>query len=449
MKIRTPKPRLARLGLVGLSGYAEHIAQLLAQAEPIQAHGGKLAAMYVPDPQLHRDTIAELSARGVRFHNSYPELLADDLTALWLPVPIHLHRPMTEAALQAGVQVMCEKPVAATIDDARAMLDTSRLTGTLLGVGFQNLYEPATHRLKQALLGVRSGPLHAVVTGGWPRGTHYYERNDWAGCLRHQGSWVLDGPAGNAMAHFINLAAFLLGTTPHGTGAPTSVTAELYRANDIESYDTFSARVTFADGSSLTAVLTHACERETEPTIRISGEGLQALWRDETPSIQLSVRGETHQIERDIDARVAMAGCFAECAAQGDASAHARLAAATLEASLTHTTIVNGAIQSAPIHTIPASSWTPTATSSNGVVHAIHGIEGLLETASTEGKVLHELGDLAWTKPPHRCDLAVYRGFLGPKRTRKPLMSPPAILPAARRTLSTAAPKPAPARPLH
>ncbi|MEM7682881.1 MAG: Gfo/Idh/MocA family oxidoreductase [Planctomycetota bacterium] len=421
MKNGAYRARGTRLGLVGLGGYAGHICELLTRRDEGRHAGLQLVAMYVPDPARHRDRIAELSKQGVRFHDSYASLLADDIGGVWLPVPIHLHRSMTEAALERGVAVMCEKPVAATVEEVRSMAEASDRTGTPVLVGFQNLYEPATLELKHALMAARGPrPLHTVVTGGWPRGSNYYERNGWAGRLCYHDRWVLDGPASNAMAHFINLAAFLIGPTATESAKPVSIEAELYRANEIESYDTISTRVCFAGGSTLTATLTHACARQIEPTVRILGDNLHAIWRDESEHIELDIHGKASTLRRNVDPRGAMLRCIAATAEGGALATQPGMPYATIETSLAQTTIVNGALQAAPIYTLPPSTWHRITTKHGGTVRAIHGIEDALTAASSEGKMLHELAALAWPVPASLLDLRGYERFAGPKLSHQP-----------------------------
>ena len=62
--------------------------------------------------------------------------------------PNRLHAPITIAALEAGAHVMCEKPMAATAADARAMLETARRTGKLLTIGYQNRHRPDSLLMK-------------------------------------------------------------------------------------------------------------------------------------------------------------------------------------------------------------------------------------------------------------------------------------------------------------
>lgn len=385
--------------------------------------------MFVPDPHRHPARIAELRALGVRFHDSYQDLLGDGLDAVWLPVPIHLHRSMTEAALERGVRVMCEKPVAATIDDVLAMRNASHRTGIPVLVGFQNIYEPATLELKHTLLDARRGrPLHAVVSGGWPRGRNYYQRNNWAGRLRHRDAWVFDGPASNAMAHFINLAAFLLGTTPDSSAVPTRIEVELYRANNIESYDTFSARVNFDDGSSMTVLLTHACSREIEPTVSIFGDGIQAVWRDMHDRILVDIHGEARSIPRTVDGRDAMIQKLIAADSPGPA--------ATLETSLAHTMIINGALEASRIHNIPKSAWRQQLLPEHGFVTAIDGIEAAIDSVASRRKLLGEMGCFAWAQPSDSLDLRGYQRFNGLKQSSS-RTTPTIVVKANRANLPT------------
>jgi hypothetical protein len=54
----------------------------------------------------------------------------------------------------------------------------------------------------------------------------------------------MDSPASNALAHFLHLSLFFLGAGFHESAQPTSVSAELYRANRIENYDTCNLQFT-------------------------------------------------------------------------------------------------------------------------------------------------------------------------------------------------------------
>src|SRR5439155_12971925 len=240
------------IGTVGLGGYAGSICRRLGRQSRERDPPVRLAAVFEPDAATHAGRLRELRAAGVRVAGSYEDLLAGQVEAVWLPLPIDLHRPFTEQALGAGKAVMCEKPPAGCVDDLHAMMAARDRAGLPVAIGFQDMYDPATDAVKRLLLdGAIGRPRAATLLACWPRGLAYFSRNGWAGRFRRDGAWVMDSPASNAMSHFVNLLLFWLGEAPAAPAVPVAVEAELYRANDIENYDTCSLRVQTAGGAEL------------------------------------------------------------------------------------------------------------------------------------------------------------------------------------------------------
>src|SRR4051812_59806 len=235
MKTNSP----IRLGLAGLGGYAGFICDRIFD----ETKSDQPAVTFVAacDPALERfgARVRDLKARGVEVVRTFDQLLATDIEALWLPLPIDLHRSFTEAALAAGKAVMCEKPAAGSVDDVDAMIAARDRANLSVVIGFQDIYQPAVAKLKHRLISGELGQAtSATVIGCWPRSERYFGRNDWAGRFKRDGRWVMDSPATNALAHFINLAMFLLGDTTSTSASATHMAAELYRANRIENFDT-------------------------------------------------------------------------------------------------------------------------------------------------------------------------------------------------------------------
>src|SRR5690606_17750573 len=134
------------------------------------------------------------------------------------------------------------------------------------------IYDSQKIRLKRRLLEGAIGRIERVsVLGCWPRPTTYYGRNAWAGRARVESDWILDSRVNNAMAHIVNLAAFLAGPEMDRSIEPERLEAELYRAYPIENFDTASLRVEAAGGVSLLVLMTHACSRTIDPTIVLHG----------------------------------------------------------------------------------------------------------------------------------------------------------------------------------
>ncbi len=83
------------------------------------AAGDRLAAVCDPDPAAR----AHAASLGARAYATVEELAADpSVEAVYVATPNHLHRPMVEALARAGKAVLCEKPLAHTLDDAAAMI---------------------------------------------------------------------------------------------------------------------------------------------------------------------------------------------------------------------------------------------------------------------------------------------------------------------------------------
>ena len=98
-----------------------------------------------------------------RHFGSYEALLADpDIDAVYVPLPNSLHAEWSIAAAQAGKHVLCEKPLAATAGEARAMFDAARQHGVHLVEGYPYRAQPQTLKLRELLAGGIIGDVRLV-----------------------------------------------------------------------------------------------------------------------------------------------------------------------------------------------------------------------------------------------------------------------------------------------
>jgi predicted dehydrogenase len=75
-------------------------------------------------------------------HASYEALLADDVDAIYLPLPNDLHAPWTIAAVEAGKHVLCEKPLALDAAQAQVMVAAADAAGVKLAEAFMYRHHP-------------------------------------------------------------------------------------------------------------------------------------------------------------------------------------------------------------------------------------------------------------------------------------------------------------------
>src|SRR5262249_7954674 len=125
-------------GVVGAGGYAgvvcDHLLSGSAAPHPVV----RLSGVYEPNQPAHRHRLSKLQPAGTQTFNRFEDLLASDIEAIWLPLPIHLHAPFAEKALSAGKAVMCEKPAAGCIDDVDRMICIREQFQKPLLIGFQH-----------------------------------------------------------------------------------------------------------------------------------------------------------------------------------------------------------------------------------------------------------------------------------------------------------------------
>jgi 1,5-anhydro-D-fructose reductase (1,5-anhydro-D-mannitol-forming) len=147
-----------RWGLIGASTIA---AQHMIGA--IRANGGDVVAVMSASSERAK---AFASKHDIR--RSTTELAAlvggDDIDAVYISTTNELHRDQALAAADAGKHVLCEKPLALTLADARAIVHACRARGVTLGTN-HHLRNAATHRaMREAILAGRIGrPLFARV----------------------------------------------------------------------------------------------------------------------------------------------------------------------------------------------------------------------------------------------------------------------------------------------
>ncbi|GAB4446218.1 MAG: Gfo/Idh/MocA family oxidoreductase [Anaerolineae bacterium] len=91
------------------------------------------------------------AAHGTRFYDSYAALLAEKPDGVVICSENTRHREMAEMAAQAGAHIMCEKPLATTLADGRAMIQACRDAGVNLMTAFPMRFHPAAVAVKASL----------------------------------------------------------------------------------------------------------------------------------------------------------------------------------------------------------------------------------------------------------------------------------------------------------
>lgn len=263
---------IVKVALAGIAGYGEsYVEALLPKQDSL---GAKLVGVVDPAAQRSR-WIRQINDAQIAVHSSLSELFAASTVDLMLIVtPIHLHCEHVLQSLRNGANVLCEKPLAGSLEDGRTMLQAAESSPAFVGIGYQWSFSQAVQSLKRDILaGVLGRPIQFKSLVFFPRSLQYFRRNDWAGRLRtDDGQGVYDSPANNAAAHYLHNMFYLLGPTRETSAMPATVEAELYRANPIENYDTAVIRSRTRSGVELLFYTTHAIAERKGPCSRFEFE---------------------------------------------------------------------------------------------------------------------------------------------------------------------------------
>ncbi|MGC1227824.1 MAG: Gfo/Idh/MocA family oxidoreductase, partial [Candidatus Sulfotelmatobacter sp.] len=126
------------VGVVGVGEMGRRHAENLRRNVP----EARLIAIADVSQERARQTAAELEIE--HSYNSLEAMLENkDIEAVVIATPDKFHAHAVEVAARAGTDILCEKPLALTLADARAALAAATRAGSRMQVGFMRRYDPA------------------------------------------------------------------------------------------------------------------------------------------------------------------------------------------------------------------------------------------------------------------------------------------------------------------
>ena len=135
-----------KVGIIGVGGIAfgKHLPAL-AKRDDVE-----IVAFCDVQKESARRGAKEFGSTDAKVLTDYRDLIAmEEIDAVYVLTANHLHAEVTVAALQAGKHVMCEKPMATTVEEAKAMMDAAHASGKILTIGYQNRFRKDSLYLKQ------------------------------------------------------------------------------------------------------------------------------------------------------------------------------------------------------------------------------------------------------------------------------------------------------------
>lgn len=223
----TGAARPIRYGMVG-GGQGAFIGGVHRIAARLDGEFDLVAGCFASTPEKSQASGADLGLPPARVYGTYAEMAArearrkDGIEAVAIVTPNHMHAPVAREFLKRGIHVICDKPLTATLAEARRLAKAAQGSGALFVLTHNYTGYPM---VRQARAMVASGALGAI------RVVQVEYAQDWLatpleGTGQKQADWRTDpartgagGATGDIGTHAFNLASFVTGLTVEALAA--------------------------------------------------------------------------------------------------------------------------------------------------------------------------------------------------------------------------------------
>jgi len=221
-----------KFGIIGCGRiaqrHAEHIqkaGQLVAVCDTVKEKADEMAAKY-----------------NAKAYTKIEDLLKEnvDIDVISVCTPNGLHAKHSIMALKAGFHVLCEKPMALTVQDCGEMINAAEKANKRLFIVKQNRFNPPVAAVKKIIEEGRLGKIYSTqLNCYWNRNNEYYQ-NSWKGTKELDGGTLF-----TQFSHFIDLLFWIIGDVKE----VTALTGNYHHKGIIEFEDTGVVNLKFHNGA--------------------------------------------------------------------------------------------------------------------------------------------------------------------------------------------------------
>jgi predicted dehydrogenase len=295
--------RKLRMALVG-GGQGAFIGRVHATAAVLDNRAALVAGALSSDAQKAKASAPSYDIPADRAYGSYQELIEKEsklpaekrVDFISIATPNHTHFPIAKAAVEAGFNVVCDKPMTFDFPQAEELLKVVEKSGVVFALTHNYTGHPLVRQAREMVLGGELGEIQAIRSfyiQGWLR-----TRLETSG--QKQSAWRTDptksgaaGCFGDIGTHAFNLARYMTGLLPDTVSASLKV---FEKGRQLDDYG--HAVIRFQNGALGTVTasqITHG--RENDIFIEVDGTRGALQWRQEDPN-RMIVRqnGKPHQI---------------------------------------------------------------------------------------------------------------------------------------------------------
>jgi predicted dehydrogenase len=298
-----PLNRKLRMALVG-GGKGAFIGRVHATAGILDNRAELVAGCLSSDPQRSKESAPSYAIADDRAYGSIEELVekeskrpeGDRVDFVSIATPNHTHFPIAKTCLEAGFNVICDKPMTFDFPQAQELVATVEKSGLVFAVTHNYTGYPLVRQAREMILGGELGEINAIRSNyiqGWLRDA--IEKQD-----QKQASWRTDpaksgaaGAFGDIATHAFNLARYMTGLLPAQISANLKTFVEGRKLDDYG-----HAVVRFQNGALGTVTASQISHgRENDMFIEIDGTKGALQWRQEEPNVMVIRRnGHPHAL---------------------------------------------------------------------------------------------------------------------------------------------------------
>ena len=291
-----------RYGMIG-GGQGAFIGGVHRTAAAIAGNWRLVAGALSSTPEKARASAAEIGLPADRAYGSWAEMLEREaalpedvrIEAVAIVTPNHMHAAPAIAALDAGFDVIIDKPLADTAENARAIADAASRTGRRIAITHTYTGYPLVKQARRLVAGGDFGPVRRVMvkyTQDWLSRAADLEDNK-------QAAWRVDpamsgdaGALGDIGTHAANLMEFITGERI------AAICAELTMLPGRRIDDDGAALFRLSGGGKGTLTASQVCVGDiNDLAIDIYCEGAGLHWRQEEPNtMRIGYRDKPTQV---------------------------------------------------------------------------------------------------------------------------------------------------------
>jgi predicted dehydrogenase len=303
MPVNAPLNRKLRMGLIG-GGQGAFIGRVHATAAIMDNRATLVAGALSSDPARAKSSAPEYDIRQERAYGSFQEMAAAEaklpaserIDFVTVATPNHTHFEIAKTFAEAGVNVMCDKPLTFDLKQAEDLAKVVETTGVVFGVTHNYTGYPLVRQARDMVKSGELGEINAVrafYIQGWLRTRLEKEGQKQASWRTDPGKSGAAGCFGDIATHAYNLGRFITGLLPDHV---CCVLKTFEAGRQLDDYGTATIRYqNGALGTVTASQISHG--RENDLWIEVDGTKGAVEWHQEEPNkLLVRMNGKPHQL---------------------------------------------------------------------------------------------------------------------------------------------------------